>query len=103
VFRREWVSVLLSYVAFYGEADHVFMSKADRIFTMLLRQPHNEIEHKVQHLPGATDRDALYRQADHKQLIGLARDKCRTLLKQTVWRVVRSDFDDRIGESVGLR
>jgi hypothetical protein len=81
-FRREWISVLLRYIAFFGEADEVLMSKADRIFTLLLCQPHIEIEREITHLSGARSPDALYRQINHKELIEGARERCRVLLRR---------------------
>ena len=64
IFRREWVSVLDRYHAVFGN-DDVFYRKADRLFTILLNQPHELIECDVRHLPGATSEDALYRKKDH--------------------------------------
>lgn len=83
VFERSWVSVLLSYIAFFGKADDVFVREADRIFTLLLQQKHCEIEAEIEHLPGARSADAMYRQPDHKGMGEIARDRCRTLLAHT--------------------
>ena len=64
IFRREWVSVLDRYHTAFGD-DEVFYRKADRLFTILLDQPHELIECDVRHLPGATSEDALYKRKDH--------------------------------------
>ena len=67
IFRREWVSVLDKYADHFGQ-DEVFYRKADRLFTILLNQPHELIECDVRHLPGATSEDALYKKKDHWRL-----------------------------------
>lgn len=80
VFERTWIGVLLEYINFFGKTDDVFMREADRIFTMLLRKRHCEIEAQIDHLPGARASDAMYRQPGHMEMREIARDRCRTLL-----------------------
>jgi hypothetical protein len=67
VFQRRWCRDLHRYklAMELDDYDELLMRKADRIFTMLRRRPHVEIERRVRHLAGAQDEHALYQQRRH--------------------------------------
>ena len=80
VLRREWVGVLGKYAARFGE-DQLLMDKADRIFTVLLDRPHENIRADVRHLDGATGREAVYRRDSHWSDVRRATDRAVVILE----------------------
>jgi hypothetical protein len=80
VFEKEWLSVFLRYFMVFPECDEILCREADRIFAMLLCQPHIELKTEIKHMDGACDSDALWRQPQHKDFGRLARVACRRIL-----------------------
>lgn len=80
VFSKHWVDILDEYTDRYG-VDELLKRKADRAFTILIDVPHEQIAKTPNHLPGAYDKDALYRQTDHWSLNRQMGDRCRMILE----------------------
>jgi hypothetical protein len=63
-FFKSHIAVIDDYILEYG-IDDLLIRKADRLFTIMQAEPHNNIRCEVKHLPGATGKEALYRRDDH--------------------------------------
>ncbi len=80
IFERQATEVLQLYRRRFSE-DELLQRKADRLFTILLNQPHALVQSTVKHLPGAWSADmALFLKPDHEALNGQARDRAVEIL-----------------------
>lgn len=79
IFNRKDIKILDKYTDVYGK-DYCFYRETDRIFSMLLGGPHNDIVVEVEHLKGHDDEHALSSKEDHIYYKNLAIERCLHLV-----------------------
>lgn len=82
-FPRQWCEeeTFAPYIAAYGK-DQMFYRESDRIFSILLNRQHTPVLADIEHLPGNSDENAMWKEDKHFRSRDAAIDRCLNILRK---------------------
>lgn len=82
-FPRAWCEeeTFAPYIAAYGK-DQMFYRESDRIFSILLNRQHTPVLADIEHLPGNSDENAMWKEDKHFRSRDAAIARCLNILRK---------------------